>query len=94
MLTIGDRGWHDGRPAGRLAIHSGALWPANTPDLPFACGSMWEHAGAEAPIRRHEADKVKTPRSISVPKAMQATYDAITALTDAFCRDHLNEEYR
>src|SRR3954462_15215915 len=25
---------------------------------------------------------------------MQATYDAITALTDAFCRDHLNEEYR
>src|SRR3954466_13423272 len=25
---------------------------------------------------------------------MQATYDAITALTDAFCRDHLNEEHR
>jgi hypothetical protein len=25
---------------------------------------------------------------------MQATYDAVTALTDAFCRDHLNEEYR
>jgi hypothetical protein len=25
---------------------------------------------------------------------MQATYDAITALTDAFCHDHLNEEYR
>ena len=37
---------------------------------------------------------MKSARSTSVPKAMQATYDAITALTDAFCRDHLNEEYR
>ena len=25
---------------------------------------------------------------------MQATYDAVVALTDAFCRDHLNDEYR
>jgi len=25
---------------------------------------------------------------------MQATYDAVVALTDAFCRDHLNNEYR
>src|SRR3712207_8183686 len=25
---------------------------------------------------------------------MQATHDAIIALTDAFCRDHLNDEYR
>jgi hypothetical protein len=24
---------------------------------------------------------------------MQAAYDAVTALTDTFCRDHLNEEY-
>ena len=24
---------------------------------------------------------------------MQATYEAITALTDAFCREHLNEDY-
>lgn len=29
----------------------------------------------------------------SVPKTMQATYDAITALTDDFCRPKLNEEY-
>lgn len=28
-----------------------------------------------------------------VPKAMRATYDATTAITDAFCREHLNEEY-
>ncbi len=25
---------------------------------------------------------------------MQATYDEVVALTDAFCRDHLNDEYR
>ncbi len=29
----------------------------------------------------------------SVPKAMQATYDAIITLTDEFCRAELNEEY-
>ena len=37
---------------------------------------------------------MRSPRSTSVPKAMQATYDAVVALTDAFCRDHLNDEYR
>ena len=37
---------------------------------------------------------VKSPRSSVVPKSMQATYDAVVALTDAFCRDHLNDEYR
>jgi hypothetical protein len=36
----------------------------------------------------------KFAHSKSVPKAMQATYDTIVALTDAFCRDHLNDEYR
>jgi hypothetical protein len=25
---------------------------------------------------------------------MQGAYDAVAALTDAFCRDHLNDEYR
>ena len=25
---------------------------------------------------------------------MQTTYDAVVALTDAFCRDHLTDEYR
>ncbi len=28
-----------------------------------------------------------------VPKKMQAVYDAIVALTDKVCREHLNEEY-
>src|SRR5215218_9241053 len=36
----------------------------------------------------------KSSRSTSVPKSMQATYEAITTLTDAFCREHLNEDYR
>lgn len=45
------------------------------------------------PIRRYEVNKVKAPRSTSVPKAMQAKYDAVAALTDEICRDHLNEEY-
>jgi hypothetical protein len=36
----------------------------------------------------------KTTGSTSVPKSMQATYEAITTLTDAFCREHLNEDYR
>ena len=32
--------------------------------------------------------------SKSVPKSMQPTYDAIDTLTDTFCRDHLDEDYR
>ena len=37
---------------------------------------------------------MKSPRSSVVPKSMQAIYDAVVALTDGFCRDHLNDEYR
>ena len=37
---------------------------------------------------------MKSPRSSVVPKSMQATYDGVVALTDAFCHDHLNDEYR
>src|SRR5215204_7314619 len=36
----------------------------------------------------------KIASSKSVLKGMQATYEAITTLTDAFCRDHLSDEYR
>ncbi len=32
--------------------------------------------------------------SKAVPKSMQVTYDAITTLTNAFCREHLDEDYR
>ena len=35
-----------------------------------------------------------TPKNpYRIPKAMQATYDEITALTDAVCQAHLNAEY-
>src|ERR1700737_3033976 len=37
---------------------------------------------------------MKSARSTSGPAAMQANYDVLVALTDAFCRDHLNDEYR
>jgi hypothetical protein len=30
---------------------------------------------------------------LNVPKPMQTVYDEITAIIDAFCKDHLNEEY-
>ena len=36
----------------------------------------------------------KITGSKSVPKSMQPTYEAIQTLTDTFCRDHLNENYR
>ena len=32
-------------------------------------------------------------RSEAVPKAMQETFHVVVALTDAFCRAHLDEEY-
>lgn len=32
--------------------------------------------------------------SLSVPKTMQDRYDSLVQMTDAFCRDHLDEEYR
>ena len=37
---------------------------------------------------------MKSSRPTAVPKHMQTTYDAVVALTDAFCRDHLTGEYR
>ena len=33
-------------------------------------------------------------RSIAIPKALQATYEAVTTLTDAVCAEHLDEDYR
>ena len=34
------------------------------------------------------------PTSEKIPKAMTEKYSAISALTDAFCHRHLNDEYR
>ena len=36
----------------------------------------------------------KSAKSTVVPKSLLATYEAITSLTDAFCREHLNDDYR
>ncbi|HSU05849.1 MAG TPA: DUF6398 domain-containing protein [Acetobacteraceae bacterium] len=36
----------------------------------------------------------KSARCKSIPAAMKATHDAILALTDDFCGEHLNPEYR
>src|SRR4051812_12287715 len=43
---------------------------------------------------RQEVAMAKAIRSMSVPKSMQTAYESLVALTDAFCRDHLNDEYR
>jgi len=82
----------DARPP--LATQSGLLrvWE-HVAGLPFAAGSASKHFGLKHPSRQ-EAQAVKSPRSSVVPKSMQATYDAVVTLTDAFCRDHLNDEYR
>ena len=32
-------------------------------------------------------------QSEKVPQAMAETFAAVTAITDAFCREHLNDEY-
>lgn len=37
---------------------------------------------------------MKSSRSTAVPKPMQETYGAVVALTDAFSRDQLTDEYR
>jgi hypothetical protein len=31
--------------------------------------------------------------SLKVPESMQALYDEITVISDAFCKEHLNDEY-
>ena len=33
-------------------------------------------------------------RTTSVPKAMQPVYETVTEMTDAFCGEHLNDDYR
>lgn len=35
----------------------------------------------------------RSAKSEKVPKRMQSKFDAITALADKFCEEHLNQEY-
>jgi hypothetical protein len=37
--------------------------------------------------------RISVNRAESVPKQMQPIYDQIVAITDAFCHQHLNDEY-
>ena len=37
---------------------------------------------------------MKSSRPTSVPQGMRPIYEAVAALTDAFCRERLNEEYQ
>src|SRR5215831_5742876 len=48
---------------------------------------------ARLPQPPKEVRMAPITKSERVPKPMQATFDAIVALTDAFCRAHLDEEY-
>jgi hypothetical protein len=36
---------------------------------------------------------MREPKSESAPAAMRDAYAVITGLTDAFCREHLTDEY-
>ncbi len=57
--------------------------------MPFGQGSVVRHGD-----RIRKTAMAKAVHSTSVPKAMQARYDEITRITDAFCDRHLNAEYR
>jgi hypothetical protein len=50
--------------------------------------------GFVQPNSRIEAAICATTRTSPVPKSARPAYEAIIALTDAFCRDHLSNEYR
>src|SRR5262249_23433380 len=49
--------------------------------------------GEHSPQRSGCSTMATISKSERVPKPMQETFNAIIALTDAFCRAHLDEEY-
>jgi Domain of unknown function (DUF6398) len=58
------------------------------------CGWSAEPAFRVETFIPKEPQVATRSRSTAVPKTMQAKYDSVATLTDAFCRDHLNDEYR
>lgn len=66
----------------------------------FSRYQAWmEEMNHEESLQEDEAPRQKRKggtgnRSLSVPKSMQALFEAITQMTDHFCQQHLNEEYR
>jgi hypothetical protein len=84
----------------------GPIWKSTLMmcDACEAANALVDPFVVNSPAVRHSARRrnvpgkddlaVKPSRSISVPKVMQPNYDAVVNQTDAFCRDHLDEEYR
>jgi hypothetical protein len=64
------------------------------PDRRAVCWRIGEPSSWVVTLIQMQGDAVTSNRSKTVPKAAQAVYEAVVALTDAFCRDHLNDEYR
>jgi len=60
-----------------------------------ACRQLYERLKQESERLFEVVGKKrsKEPNPRRVPAKVQPMYDAITALTDTFCREHLNEEY-
>jgi len=61
---------------------------------------MMDHPSGHQVNKKDPRNHVATERGIDisnqsekVPKAMAETYAAVTSITDAVCREHLNEEY-
>jgi hypothetical protein len=71
-----------------------AVYGARTPGRLAVCGRPGEHAFWLDHVSQQEVAAVKSPRFTAVPKPMQATYETVVVLTDAFCHDHLTDEYR
>ncbi len=81
-------------PVGRAADHPAhARYRAWLADL-----ATWRARAAadeeKAAKRRRARVTPVTGKAPTVPKALQARYDEITALTDRFCDEQLNNEYR
>src|SRR4051812_45756618 len=61
--------------------------------LPFAGDPAIRAPWIAMPVRMR-GRALTFSHSMSVPKIMQERYAVVVALTDAFCRDHLDDEYR
>src|SRR3954466_3836798 len=72
---------------------SGSATSSRGPGRPPAPSPRAEPARRRAPLGTRSG-MAKFGRPTSVPKGMQATYDAVVRLTDEVCDRHLNAEYR
>lgn len=59
-------------------------------------GVCWDYSAIDGPRAEPEESDYERKRMMSeerIPKNMRDTYDAIVALTDRMCAEHLNQEY-